>query len=257
MKQKILTLCLIAILTVTSLGLAYTPQAATVDVVKSVQSLGFFSASKWTEHYRVPNIEQIETLLEREGIAISNTEAMAAAVQAFKTEWAIRNPTTPNPEKLAELLERERTGEITALSAAAEQPQIMSLAVPVEFPGSDTFDWCGASVTTMGPLHNQIPAPGPRDNNTIWYADATPTLYNELYFGVGPDAGVIVNHPNLGEVDLRGNTMANYYLEQSEGQFVPKGDGLPQVAAGPAFRGLVRCRWRVMGCHSHHLCGWR
>jgi immune inhibitor A len=228
MKKKVLTLCLIAILTVTSLGLAYTPQATTVDVVKSVQSLGMFSVSKWSVHYRVPNIEQVETLLEREGIAISNTEAMAAAVQAFKTEWAKRNPTTPNPEKYAELLERERTGEITAMSAAADQPQIMSLAVPVEFPNSDTFTWCGAPVTTQGPLHNQIPAPGPRDNNTIWYDDATPALYNELYFGVGPDAGVIVNHPNLGEVDLRGNTMANYYLEQSEGQFVPKGEVYPK-----------------------------
>ena len=99
----------------------------------------------------------------------------------------------------------------------------MSLAVPVEFPNSDTFDWCGTPVTTEGPLHNQIPAPGPRDNNTIWYEDATPALYNELYFGVGPNAGVIVHHPNLGTVDLRGNTMANYYLEQSEGKFVPKG----------------------------------
>ena len=104
----------------------------------------------------------------------------------------------------------------------------MSLAVPVEFPNSDTFDWCGEPVTTAGPLHNQIPAPGPRDNNTIWYEDATPALYNELYFGVGPNAGVIVHHPNLGDVDLRGNTMANYYLEQSEGAFVPKGEVYPK-----------------------------
>jgi len=229
MKKKILTLCLIAILTVTSLGLAYTPQAATVDVVKSVQSLGMFSVSKWSAHYRAPSIEQIETLLEREGIAIGDTEAMAQAVQTFKNEWAKRNPTTPNPEKYQKLLEAERLGEISAMAAdAAAQPQIMSLAVPVEFPNSDTFDWCGAPVTTQGPLHNQIPAPGARDNNTIWYDDATPALYNELYYGVGPDAGVIVNHPNLGEVDLRGNTMANYYLEQSEGQFVPKGAVYPK-----------------------------
>jgi immune inhibitor A len=78
-------------------------------------------------------------------------------------------------------------------------------------------------VTFAGPQHNQIPPPGPRDNNTIWYEDASPELYSELYFSVGPDAGVVVNHPNLGLVDLRGNTMANYYLEQSEGKFLPKG----------------------------------
>ena len=101
----------------------------------------------------------------------------------------------------------------------------MSLAVPVEFPDvSETFQgWDGTSITAKGPLHNQIPAPGPRDNNTIWYDDTTPTLYEELYFGVGPNAGVVVNHPNLGKVDLRGNTMANYYLEQSEGKFQPHG----------------------------------
>ena len=82
-------------------------------------------------------------------------------------------------------------------------------------------------MTTVGPLHNQVPAPGPRDNNTIWYQDTTPKLYSELYFGVGPKAGVIVQHPNLGKVDLRGNTMANYYLEQSEGKYLPKGEVYP------------------------------
>ena len=45
---------------------------------------------------------------------------------------------------------------------------------------------------------------------------------------MGPTAGVIVNHPNLGVVDLRGNTMANYYLEQSEGAFTPKGAVYPK-----------------------------
>ena len=94
----------------------------------------------------------------------------------------------------------------------------MSLAVPVEFPNSDTFTFCGDPVTTTGPLHNQIPAPGPRDNNTVWLDDASPSVYNELYFGVGPTAGIIIHHPNLGDIDLRGKTMANYYLEQSEGK---------------------------------------
>ncbi len=99
-------------------------------------------------------------------------------------------------------------------------------------------------MTTAGPLHNQIPAPGPRDNNTIWYEDATPALYNELYFGVGPKAGVIVHHPNLGDVDLRGNTMANYYLEQSEGKFVPKGEVYPkwlQAAHSEGWYGADNC----------------
>ena len=228
MKSRFLTICLIVVLAVTSLGLttaSHTPAAT--NLVNSIQSLGIFSGGKWTVHYRAPNIDQIVTLLEREGIPLSNPEALAQAVQTFQSEWAKRNPTTPNPEKLQALLDNERLGKLGAASGKAAQPQIMSLAVPVEFPNSDTFDWCGAPVTTTGPLHNQIPAPGPRDNNTIWYNDTTPALYNELYFGVGPDAGVIVYHPNLGGVDLRGSTMANYYLEQSEGKFQPKGEVYP------------------------------
>ena len=96
----------------------------------------------------------------------------------------------------------------------------------------------------QGPLHNQIPPPGPRDNNTVWYEDASPALYSELYFGVGPNAGVIVHHPNLGDVDLRGNTMANYYLEQSEGRFLPTGLVYPkwlQAAHSEGWYGADNC----------------
>jgi len=202
--------------------------APTTPVAKTVESLGMFSVAKWTAHYRAPNIEQIETLLEKEGIPLNGPQAAQKAVATFRQKWAERNPTTPNPEKLRALLEKERQGKPGPMAAEAAEPQIMSLAVPVEFPNNDTFNWCGAPVTTEGPLHNQIPPPGPRDNNTIWYEDATPELYSELYFGVGPDAGVIVHHPNLGDVDLRGNTMANYYLEQSEGAFTPKGEVYPK-----------------------------
>ena len=236
MNRKTFAMIGIAVLLASMLGTA-APAAASVPVesasltppAPTVESLGMFSVPKWTVHYRAPNIEQIETLLQEQGISLAGPEARTQAVQVFRKEWAKRNPTTPNPEKLRKLLEKERQGEARLMAAeAAVVPQIMSLAVPVEFPNSDTFDWCGVTVTTQGPLHNQIPAPGPRDNNTIWYQDASPSLYNELYFGVGPKAGVIVQHPNLGTVDLRGNTMANYYLEQSEGKFQPKGAIYPK-----------------------------
>jgi immune inhibitor A len=231
MKARLFTCCrVLAILAIVAAIPIAIPGsvATTTPAAKTVESLGMFSVSKWTAHYRAPNIEQIETLLTELGIPMPDAQAREAAVATFRQKWAERNPTTPNPEKLRALLEKERQGKPGPMAAEAAAPQIMSLAVPVEFPNSDTFDWCGESVTTEGPLHNQIPPPGPRDNNTIWYEDATPELYNELYFGVGPDAGVIVNHPNLGTVDLRGNTMANYFLEQSEGAFVPKGEVYPK-----------------------------
>ena len=230
MKNKLFVFCLVAILTISVLGTSCAQKPASLDVAKSVQSMAMFQTAKFTAHYRVPNIAQIDVLLDAQGIPLADAGAKTKAEDAFMTEWAKRNPTTPNPEKLRALLERERLGNTSpvAAQAAAAQPQIMSLAVPVEFPTSDTFTWCGNSVTTTGPLHDQIPAPGPRDNNTLWYQDATPSLYNELYFGVGPKAGVILHHPNLGTVDLRGSTMANFYIEQSEGKFVPKGEVYPK-----------------------------
>jgi len=244
MKKKILGFCLIFSLIMAPLAILPAQTVSSIDLVKQVQSLGMFSASKWTVHYRAPNTEQIETLLKEEGILLKDPQAAEQAVATFRQEWAKRNPTTPNPKKLNELLEKERQGKAGLMAAETTTPQIMSLAVPVEFPNSDTFDWCGGAVTTDGPLHNQIPAPGPRDNNTVWYEDATSTLYNELYFGVGPDAGVIVHHPNLGDVDLRGSTMANFYLEQSEGKFVPKGEVYPnwlQAAHSEGWYGADSC----------------
>jgi immune inhibitor A len=243
MKNKLFVLCFVVILTVSLVGSSSITQSpSTNDIVKNVESLGMFQTTKFDAHYRVPRDEIIEQMLGDLKVVQPSTPPaqIQGLVQQFRAEFIQRNPTTPNPKKLQKLLEKERKGE----PADDTGPQIMSLAVPVEFPNSDTFDWCGESVTTTGPLHNQIPPPGPRDNNTVWYEDATPELYSELYFGVGPDAGVIVHHPNLGDVDLRGNTMANYYLEQSEGKFVPKGEVYPkwlQAAHSEGWYGADNC----------------
>ena len=183
------------------LAMALLPAAssATPANAKDIHSSSIFSAGKFTTHYVAPRDDTIESILEQEGILLPGTSptVRSQAVQKWRAAFIERNPTTPYPDKLQKLLDKER-GAVKAATTAVATPQIMSLAVPVEFPNSDTFDWCGSTVTTEGPLHNEIPAPGPRDNNTIWYEDATPALYNELYFGVGPNAGVIVHHPNLG-----------------------------------------------------------
>ena len=232
---------------VAALGMALLPaaQPTTSTSTPDVASLSILAAGKFDAHYVAPRDDVIEDILMEEGILLPGTDAATrrAAVGQYRRAFIERNPTTPNPKKLKELLDKERGAKSDPV-APATTPQIMSLAVPVEFPNSDTFAWCGFTVTTEGPLHNQIPPPGPRDNNTIWYQDATPALYNELYFGVGPNAGVIVQHPNLGAVDLRGNTMANYYLEQSEGKFVPKGLIYPkwlQAAHSEGWYGADNC----------------
>ena len=83
-------------------------------------------------------------------------------------------------------------------------------------------------MTTTGPLHNQIPAPGPRDNNTLWYQDTTPQLYNQLYFGVGPKAGVIVQHPNLGTWTCAATRWPTTTSSSPRASTVPKGEVYPK-----------------------------
>lgn len=248
-KFFLLTLVSIIVLSFFSISLAVSSEVSSdvtflPSVEKKVESLGMFRAKKFDAHYRTPRVEQIEQLLLDQGIPIGGKVSADENIQTFRREWAKRNPTTVNPQKLRKLLDKERKGPIARVALDAPITQFMSLVVPVEFTASDTFDHCGITVTTQGPLHNEIAQPGPRDNNTVWYNDTSPTLYNELYFGVGPTAGVIVNHPKLGSVDLRGNTMANYYIEQSGGAFTPTGQIYPkwlQAAHSEGWYGADGC----------------
>lgn len=203
------------------------------------------AVTKFDAHYRVPNEAAIPMLLEQEGFSLSglNTSQRAAAVKTYQDDFNAKNPDTPNPEKLRELLKKEQSSQSIAAKSqeralAGVDRSIKSLVVLMEFnPAEETWtaqqldadDNCvEAEVTMAGPLHNEIAPPGPRDNNTIWYEDTTPELYEEIYFGEGPNAGVIIEHPGIGTVDLRGKTMVNYYLEMSNGKFAPAGEIYPK-----------------------------
>jgi len=218
----IIAVFVIAVSSLNASAVSGQPQAA----VKQVSDLSIFRAEKFDAHYRAPNDAQVQNLLDEQEISLQDAQNGQARtpVQQFWQEWNRRNPDTSNPRKLENLLRQEAKREVKHSEATEPDTSVKSLVVPVEFAGTDTFDDCsGVPVTFTGPLHNQIGPPGPRDNNTIYYADASADLYNEMYFGVGPDAGIVIQHPNIGTVDLRGKTMANYYLEQSEGKFMPVG----------------------------------
>ena len=241
MNKKLFALCLTTILAITLLGVPSPKYLPANSVAKSVESLGMFQGTKFNAHYRVPRDVDIQRILEEKGVLMpgAGPDQVQIATQEFKREWLAQNPDTPNPGKLRKLLNQERKGH-----PQKGPDTIKGLVTLVEFPATETFEWCGDDVTASGPLHNEIAPPGPRDNNTVWYEDATPALYDELFFGVGPDAGVIINHPNLGAVDLRGNTMANYYLEQSEGAFVTTGliySAWLQAAHPEAWYGADSC----------------
>jgi immune inhibitor A len=254
MKKIVTSLALIALLVgfpSISRPMAHEP--------RSVQELAMFRAAKFDAHYRVPHEGQILKLLREERVPLEGASQaeVEGAVHAFMQEWVERNPTTPNPKKLRQLLKKERQAAKAGKSPKQKgwtlADPIQTLVVLVEFPGTDTFTYSAEDpvtgacydevVTTSGPLHNEIVL-GPRDNNTFWLDDFTPEVYDELYFGVGPDAGVIVDHPNLGQMDLRGLTVANYFLEQSEGLFKPEGFVYPrwlQAAHSEGWYGADSC----------------
>lgn len=212
---------------------SFTPAAAT----RSVSDMSVLRGTKFDAHYRVPNEAAINTMLEEEQVLLpgASGEAKAAGMAEFLRQFHMKNPDTPTPYKLKELLDFE--GMKAAMQPVETDRSIKSLVTLVEFPDTP-YTWTAHvdpdgncvdnEVTFQGPLHGQIAPPGPRDNNTLWYDDPNPELYEEIFFGEGPNAGVVVNHPNLGKLDFRGRTMVNYYLEQSGGKFAPSGMVFPE-----------------------------
>ena len=107
-KRRLLVSSL-ALLVATSIMLVAVSTPAT-NVGTAVSSLRMFRSAKWTAHYRVPSDEQVEELLYDKGISLPSSAARTQAVQAFRQEWAKRNPTTPNPKKLEKIEANERKG---------------------------------------------------------------------------------------------------------------------------------------------------
>ncbi len=258
------------LLTLTPAALAGPAEDAGSIARRTVSEYTLFKAEKFREHLRVPRDVDIMRLLQKDRFLPQDAtpEQVEAAVQEFLTEFLARNPTTPNPEKFRQLMRNERLAAQAGMSpkamglAVEQVGQI--LAVPVEFAGTDTFmanvpdpaNGCmDVEVTFTGPLHNEI-AVDPRDNFIFYTDDFTPEVYDEIFFGVGPDAGIIAHHPGLGDVDLRGLTMANYYLEQSEGAFMPEGSVYPkwlQSAHSEAYFGADSCETGSHGVRTREL----
>ncbi|KAB8143392.1 M6 family metalloprotease domain-containing protein [Chloroflexia bacterium SDU3-3] len=196
-----------------------------------------------------------ETLLG--AIARSQLGAGASAAQlAQKREelldsWNAEHYHGPNAAAYAKLQQNEQRA-----LAANSSPKAMGLgvegtlrlfAVMVDFGGTDTATAFShrtsvddptcitENVTATGPLHNQIPSPGPLDNFTFWQPSFEREYYEKLVFsteGITERVRLDLTDPEDGKpgINLAGQTMRNYYEEVSGGhvQF----DGGPKGVIG-------------------------
>ncbi|WP_252275096.1 immune inhibitor A domain-containing protein [Nocardioides sp. LMS-CY] len=80
----------------------------------------------------------------------------------------------------------------------------------VEFGEDDPADLANEDFPAEGPLHNEIPAPGPSDNSTYWKADFNRQHFEDMFFNGMPEQG--------------GESFKDLYSEMSSGRFDLEGD---------------------------------
>jgi immune inhibitor A len=193
--------------------------------------------------------------------------ALGAGAEAVLADWRRTNFHGPAPDDQARVLRNEQMA-----LAAGGSPRSVGLAVSgtlrllviaVEFAGSDraenishprsmTERTCVTETLTFtGPLHGQIPPPGPRDNNTLWLPDFGARHFENLIFGT---AGITervrmdLTDPEDGRpgIDMSGQTM-QAYLDEASGGLVRLEPGPAgtvawlQVPHSEAYYGASRC----------------
>jgi immune inhibitor A len=217
---------IVAILATSCLSVA-APQASRV-AVKAPIAIGAIQMG--AEHLIAPRDEVIVQGLANDGVININStqEEIAAAVEDYYQAFAKKSSTWISPEMQQRALARENA-EINGPAATdAIQPITATVfAVAVDFGGTDTItynangpaDTCvTVTETVTGPLNGDIPHPGPRDNNTVWYTPtltADPAFYSKMVFGYEGVGRVRMDltDPRDGQpgIDLTGITMQDYY----------------------------------------------
>ena len=95
-------------------------------------------------------------------------------------------------------LEREKTDKIFVILAEFGDQRHPN------YPDQDTNPAIPGPSTFQGPLHNAIPKPDPRlDNSTVWQADYSQAHYQDLYFGT----------------ESGSESLKQYYERQSSGRY--------------------------------------
>ena len=235
------------------------------------------SASQSKKGQLISYAEPQDPLVYRIGQEHAGKDASPADIEAagkqFLKEWRKTAYHGPDPAKYDRLLKNEaqslKTGKSVGELGLAVTGTLRLLTVMVEFAGSDPVvnlshpvsvddRTCVTSTTTFsGPLHNQIPHPGPRDNNTLWRSSFGRDYYEKLVFsteGITDRVRLDLRDPEDGQpgIDISGLTMRNYYNEVSGARVQfdggPKGAiGWVQVPHSEAYYGASICRNGVAG----------
>lgn len=176
---------------------------------------------------------------ERAGPGATPAEVEAAA-EAFRDAWAATAYHGVDPRVLDRLALRERAavaadGGAGSLDGLAVEGTLKLLVIGVEFGGPDHMEGFShedgirtgrcvtETVTYAGPLHNEIAHPGPRDNNTFWMPNFDREFFQKLVFsteGITERVRTDLVDPEDGRpgIDIRGQTMQNYFAEVSGGR---------------------------------------
>jgi hypothetical protein len=168
-----------------------------------------------------PNEVLIARNLQRLGVIPSySSPSLARGVARALAARAPEHPVKAPAGRIAtgESLGRYLSDRVAARGAVSPYAA-NALVLLVEFgdapwPSGDSTGHAGS-----GPLHGQITAPAGTDNSTFWPGDFSVQHYADMLFGASfpiYDAGLAVRGTS-------GDTLSDYYLEQSHGAFTVSG----------------------------------
>lgn len=217
--------------------------------------------------YAEPRETLANTLARQQlGASASQPELEAAAAKLLQ-DWKNRNYHGPDIKAYQKLLRNEQralaSGSSPAALGLAVTGTLRLFAVAVEFAGTDSATdfshpvsvddrtCITETLTLSGPLHNQIPPPGPRDNFSFWRPSFERADYEKLVFsteGITERVRLDLTDPEDGKpgISIAGSTMRNYYNEVSGGRV--RFDGGPkgviawiQLPHSEAYYGASAC----------------
>ncbi|MCW5851783.1 MAG: immune inhibitor A [Anaerolineae bacterium] len=220
-----------------------------------------------TIRYLPPDERLLLTLARQRVGAQAGPGQLDQAKRDILAEWTKTYPHGPDPSALQARLNAEKlslkTGKSVEELGLAVTGTFRVLAIAVEFAGQDRVEnfshprsvydstCVTETVTYSGPLHNHIPGPGVRDNNTFWLPNFDHDYYNKVLFtldGLTERIRPDLTDPEDGQpgINIQGQTVRHYYQEVSGGRLHL--DGGPrgvvawvQVPHSEAYYGASAC----------------